>query len=303
MDLVARLMPDDTPADLEEALRLGQRHLHALGITAWQDAIVEPHAEERAYVALALERRADRPRRRGLVVGPPPWRRADRGVRRATSRDGDRPLRADQRQADDGRGPRELHRARCSSHTWMARAGRPATAGCSRSMPRALKTGCRNSTPWGSSPTSTPSATGRCGRRSMPSRRPGGRTARRTPGRTSPTSRSSTPTTSRASANSAWSPTPSPVGRARGPDGRAHDPVPRPSGGAGSTRSDRCWRPARSSRWVPTGASRVRTRCGRWRSRSQRRSPARYRGDRDVFLPEERLDSIDALAAFTSGSA
>ena len=42
MDLVARLLPDDTPADLEEALRLGQRHLHGFGITAWQDAIVEP---------------------------------------------------------------------------------------------------------------------------------------------------------------------------------------------------------------------------------------------------------------------
>jgi predicted amidohydrolase YtcJ len=53
MDLVARFMPDDTPGDLEEALRLGQRHLHSFGITAWQDAIVEPHAEERAYVALA----------------------------------------------------------------------------------------------------------------------------------------------------------------------------------------------------------------------------------------------------------
>jgi predicted amidohydrolase YtcJ len=53
MELVGRLLPDDTPADLEEALRLGQRHLHAFGITAWQDAIIEPHAEERAYVALA----------------------------------------------------------------------------------------------------------------------------------------------------------------------------------------------------------------------------------------------------------
>jgi predicted amidohydrolase YtcJ len=53
MALVARHMPDDTPAELEEALRLGQRHLHGFGITAWQDAIIEPHAEERAYVALA----------------------------------------------------------------------------------------------------------------------------------------------------------------------------------------------------------------------------------------------------------
>lgn len=53
MDLVERLQPDDTPADLEAALRLGQAYLHSLGITAWQDAIVRPEAEERAYVALA----------------------------------------------------------------------------------------------------------------------------------------------------------------------------------------------------------------------------------------------------------
>ena len=32
-------------------------------------------------------------------------------------------------------------------------------------------------------------------------------------------------------------------------------------------------------------------------------APAWYAGDRGVLLPEERLDLIDALAAFTSGSA
>ena len=53
MDLVGRFEPDDTPSDLEAALRLGQAHLHSLGITAWQDAIVRPETEERAYVALA----------------------------------------------------------------------------------------------------------------------------------------------------------------------------------------------------------------------------------------------------------
>ena len=53
MDLVTRFMPADTPAELEEALRLGQAHLQGFGVTAWQDAIVEPDAEERAYVALA----------------------------------------------------------------------------------------------------------------------------------------------------------------------------------------------------------------------------------------------------------
>ncbi len=68
MDLVARLLPDDTPGDLEEALRLGQRYLHECGITAWQDAIVEPHAEERAYVALA-----SRGELTGRVVGALWW--------------------------------------------------------------------------------------------------------------------------------------------------------------------------------------------------------------------------------------
>ena len=70
MDLVERLLPDDTPADLEEALRLGQAHLHSLGITAWQDAIVEPRHEERAYVALAA-----RGELTGRVVGALWWER------------------------------------------------------------------------------------------------------------------------------------------------------------------------------------------------------------------------------------
>ena len=68
MDLVARFLPDDTPADLEAALRLGQAHLHGFGITAWQDAIVEPHTEERAYVALA-----SRGELTGRVVGALWW--------------------------------------------------------------------------------------------------------------------------------------------------------------------------------------------------------------------------------------
>jgi predicted amidohydrolase YtcJ len=35
----------------------------------------------------------------------------------------------------------------------------------------------------------------------------------------------------------------------------------------------------------------------------ERKAPASYAGERDVLLPEERLDLIDALAAVTSGSA
>ncbi len=40
MRLVSRLVPPPTPDELAAGLRAGQRHLHALGITHWQDAIV-----------------------------------------------------------------------------------------------------------------------------------------------------------------------------------------------------------------------------------------------------------------------
>ena len=68
MDLVGEFVPADTPAELEAGLITGQRHLHSLGITAWQDAIVEPTAEERAYVSLA-----SRGELTGRVVGALWW--------------------------------------------------------------------------------------------------------------------------------------------------------------------------------------------------------------------------------------
>ncbi len=40
MALVARQVPQATPAELREGLREAQRYLHAFGITGWQDAIV-----------------------------------------------------------------------------------------------------------------------------------------------------------------------------------------------------------------------------------------------------------------------
>ncbi len=42
IQLVSRHVPDPTHADLVEGLRAAQAQLHALGITAWQDAHVEP---------------------------------------------------------------------------------------------------------------------------------------------------------------------------------------------------------------------------------------------------------------------
>jgi len=44
IELVYRHAPTATHADLLEGLRVAQSHLHSLGITAWQDAIVRPEA-------------------------------------------------------------------------------------------------------------------------------------------------------------------------------------------------------------------------------------------------------------------
>ena len=67
-DLVARLLPADTPDELVAGLRLAQTELHALGITNWQDANVLPEAGEIAYTTLAG--RGELPAR---VVGALGW--------------------------------------------------------------------------------------------------------------------------------------------------------------------------------------------------------------------------------------
>ena len=68
MDLVQSVIPPDSQDDLEAGLLHAQAKLHALGITAWQDAIVRP-IDHAAYLAVAGSRRAHRPGRRGAVVG------------------------------------------------------------------------------------------------------------------------------------------------------------------------------------------------------------------------------------------
>jgi len=50
--LVSRLFPPESPDSLVAALRLAQAELHALGITNWQDAHVRADEEEVAYTAL-----------------------------------------------------------------------------------------------------------------------------------------------------------------------------------------------------------------------------------------------------------
>ncbi|QBR94114.1 amidohydrolase [Nocardioides euryhalodurans] len=44
MELVSRLVPPTTDAEYYEALLAGQQHLHELGVTGWQDAIVGAYA-------------------------------------------------------------------------------------------------------------------------------------------------------------------------------------------------------------------------------------------------------------------
>ena len=71
MDLVERLVPGATPEELVTALRIGQAELHSLGVTNWQDAIIEPDVEEPAYTSLAASGELT-----GRVVGALWWERS-----------------------------------------------------------------------------------------------------------------------------------------------------------------------------------------------------------------------------------
>ena len=80
----------DSTEDWMASIRVAQTHLHALGITGWQDAWVEPELLA-AYRAPGRRRRAHDARRDRAVVGPAPRARADRRARRATARGDRRP--------------------------------------------------------------------------------------------------------------------------------------------------------------------------------------------------------------------
>ena len=71
--LVEQFAPEPTEADLDAALELGQRYLHSLGITAWQDAIVTPD-DEAAY-----RRTAERGELTARVMGALWWDRSRGG--------------------------------------------------------------------------------------------------------------------------------------------------------------------------------------------------------------------------------
>jgi predicted amidohydrolase YtcJ len=75
-DLVGRIAPQPTPDEVYEGLLEGQRYLHSLGITAWQDAIVSTGAWMDNYSA--YERAAGGEDLTARVVGSLWWDR-DRG--------------------------------------------------------------------------------------------------------------------------------------------------------------------------------------------------------------------------------
>ncbi len=60
VDLVARLRPAPTADDLMQGLLLAQRHLHSLGITGWQDAIVGHYASMPDVLATYLRAAQER---------------------------------------------------------------------------------------------------------------------------------------------------------------------------------------------------------------------------------------------------
>jgi predicted amidohydrolase YtcJ len=78
MDLVEDLLPEPSPAEREAGIELGQAHLHRLGVTAWQDALVSP-ATLAAYRAVA-----ERGALTGRVVAAVKWEVADGDAQLAT---------------------------------------------------------------------------------------------------------------------------------------------------------------------------------------------------------------------------
>ena len=73
-NLVSRLLPELTEDDRDEALRLAQEHLLALGITGWQDAIIGRSSKSGDPLS-AYVRAADRGTLRATVVGALWWDR------------------------------------------------------------------------------------------------------------------------------------------------------------------------------------------------------------------------------------
>ena len=150
-------VPPDSTEDWMASIRVAQEYLHALGITAWQDAWVRPDLL-RGVPRVERRRGAHRACRHRAVVGPPPRRGADRRARRAA------------RLGDEGPGRRAARSRSCSTAAPRARPARcsPPTKGTSArstaagsSSSRRVRSARRSSgsTRSGSRSTSTRSAT------------------------------------------------------------------------------------------------------------------------------------------------
>ena len=134
-DLVQRLVPETTVEDFRTGLLEGQRYLHSLGITAWQDAWVAP-GDQAAYVALAESGELT-----ARVIGALWWDRsrghgADRRHRRAARRRPGRPLPGHERQAHVRRDHREPDGGDAPAVLRDGRHRRRTTPAWTSSMPR-----------------------------------------------------------------------------------------------------------------------------------------------------------------------
>lgn len=212
-ELMERFEPDDTPADLEAALLESQAYLHSLGITAWQDAMVRPGIEEAAYTAIA-----GRGRLTARVVGAMWWERA-RGAeqieefvdRRAATSVGRYAATSVKLMMD---GVLENFTGAMLEPYLDAEGRVTDERGLSQIDPHGLIEWVPKLDALGFQPHFHAIGDRAVREASMPSRAPGGATARPTRALTSLTSRSSIPTTSGASIASTWPPTPSRCGPA-----------------------------------------------------------------------------------------
>ena len=138
--LVERHVPEPTPSDWVEGLLAAQRHLHALGITAWQDAIVGgSYPTLDAYRQVAASRGAHRAGRGRAVVGPVPGDRAGRGPGRSARAGPGGAVRAHVGQDHAGRRDRELHGGRPRALSGRRGPTRPTTVGRRSSTPRSSR--------------------------------------------------------------------------------------------------------------------------------------------------------------------
>jgi predicted amidohydrolase YtcJ len=224
VDLVARHLPDPDDDDLLAALLRGQEHLHSLGVTGWQDAIVGAYGTSPDPLPAYL-RAAESGQLTARVVGALWWdrtrgleqlpdlvaRRAGAGGAAGTGR-----FRATAVKIMQD-GVAENFTAGMLAPYLDGCGCRTANQGLSYLAPDLLDAAVRALDAEGFQVHLTPSATAPSARRWTPSSAPGRPTGRTTCGTTSPTCRWCTPTTSRASPSWGSPPTCRRCGRSTSP--------------------------------------------------------------------------------------